>query len=633
MNFAEFHFLRPWCLLALFPLALFLVLLIKNKYSRGNWNAVCDAELLPFILTDKPQVKSRSALLGGGLASLLSIIALAGPTWERLPSPAFRNDAALVIALDLSASMDASDIKPSRLARARYKIDDLLKQRKDGQTALLVYSGDVFTVTPLTSDTATISSQLQALTTDIMPSPGDNTGAAIRKAVDLLNQAGVVQGHILLVTDAVDADTTKSAAQWLGANRLSVLAVGTADGAPIKMNGGSFLKDAQGNIILARLDADALVALARQGKGVYQLVTAGDEDVNALSKVFNAVGDKADKNQDTNRLLQQWDEKGPWLLLLVLPWAALRFRKGLLFWCGLCLLPLPRESQALDWQSLWQNPNQQAVQAFNQQQYPQAADEFQNPDWRAAAQYKAGQYQQAAETLKNAQTADEHYNRGNALAQAGQLQEALQAYQQALKLDPGHQDAKYNKDLVEKKLQEQQKQNKQQNNHQDKDQQKDKDKQQEKDQQKSEQDKSQQEQNLQQDQSGQQNQQSEPKDAQKSAEQNKSEQQKEQAQNSASQKAAEEQQKSDTEKHQQTEAEAKQEKDRQQAAEAKAEKKDQQTNGKPTQENLKSEQDEVDRADEKLLKRIPDEPTNLLKRKFQYQYSQRGRNAPSAPGW
>ena len=609
MTFAEFHFLRPWCLLALLPMALFLVLLLKNKYGRGNWSEVCDAELLPFILLEKPQAKNRSTLLAGSMAALLSIFALAGPTWERLPSPAFRNDAALVIALDLSASMDAADVKPSRLEKARFKIDDLLKQRKDGQTALLVYSGDVFTVTPLTSDTATISSQLEALTTDIMPSPGNNTGAAIRKAVDLLHQAGVVQGHILLVTDDVDVESADSALQGLGENRLSVLAFGTAEGAPIKMQGGGFLKDKNGSIILARLDANALEALAQQGKGVYELATAGDEDVEALSKVFNAVSEKGDKTQDSNRLLQQWDEKGPWLLLLVLPWAALRFRKGLIFWLGLCLIPLPRQSQALDWQSLWHNSNQQAEQVFKQQQYQQAAEAFENPDWRAAAQYKAGAYQQAADTLKNAQTADGLYNRGNALAQAGQLQEALQAYQQALKLDPSHQDAQFNKDLVEKKLKEQQKDDKQQDNQQEKDQQQDKDKQQKQDQQNSDQDKSksQDQKQDQQQQSDQQDQKSEQQDKQNAEEQKQAEQQKQQ----------EEQQKEAAEQRKQQEAEAKQEKDKQNKEEKAVSPKT-------------PEQEAMDRANEQLLKRIPDEPTGLLKRKFKYQYSQRNRNAPTA---
>ena len=168
MSLVDFHFIRPYWLLALIPFLGVFSLLLKNKLSAGNWSSVCDAELLPYLLQDKAVNDSRWTLTTGAMASLLVIIALAGPTWKRLPSPVFRNDSALVIALSLAPSMDAEDIKPSRLIRARYKISDILAQRKDGQTALLVYAGDAFTVTPLTDDTETIESQLEALTTSIM---------------------------------------------------------------------------------------------------------------------------------------------------------------------------------------------------------------------------------------------------------------------------------------------------------------------------------------------------------------------------------------------------------------------------------------------------------------------------------
>lgn len=601
MNFAEFHFLRPWWLLALLPAALLLLLLIKHRQGRGSWAEVCDAELLPYILVDRPQERRRGGLVAGGLMCLLTIIALAGPTWQRLPSPAFRNDSALVIALDLSMSMDAADIKPSRIAKARYKIADLLKQRKDGQTALLVYGGDAFTVTPLTSDTATITSQLEALSTDIMPSPGTDTGIAIRKAVELLQQAGLAKGHILLVTDGVDADSAALADRWLGDYRLSVLAVGTPEGAPIRQTGG-FLKDAKGDIVVARLDAEALAALAQKGHGIYQQVTAGDDDVDNLGRVFNAA--TADgKNQDGNLLLQQWDEKGPWLLFLVLPWAALRFRKGLLLWGVLCLMPFPRDSQALDWQSLWQNPDQRARQAFDQQQYQQAADQFENPDWRAAAQYKAGQYQEAAETLKDAQTADGHYNRGNALAQAGRLQEALQAYSQALQLEPSHQDAQFNKDLVEKKLKEQQQQDQQHSSDQD--------------QQNQQRSPGEQQQNEQQKQDSR----SEQSDA------DKRDQQKADDNQPSQNKADDRKQQAGEDQKQQPEA------GDQQQADAEEQKKQQEAQAQQPKAATAVEKDETERANEQLLKRIPDEPTGLLKRKFKYQYGQRDRAAPTGPGW
>ncbi|OAI22121.1 vWA domain-containing protein [Methylomonas koyamae] len=595
---AEFHFLRPLWFLALVPAALLLLKLARHRQSRANWTEVCDAELLPFVLQDQPAAaQRRHSVAAAALAAVLAVTALAGPTWERLPSPAFRNDAALVIALDLSKSMDAADIKPSRIGKARYKIADLLKQRKDGQTALLVYGGDAFTVTPLTTDTATIDSQLPALTTDIMPSPGSHTAIAIEHAANLLRQAGLAKGHILLVTDGADADVAEQAEHWLGGYQLSVLAVGTADGAPIQAAGGGFLKDRSGNIVVAKMDEATLATLARHGGGLYQPVTAGDEDVEALSRAFNAAQTDP-QNRDSNLLLQQWDEKGPWLVLLVLPWAALQFRKGLLLWCLLSLAPLPRNGYALDWQSLWKTPDQRAQQAFQQQQYQQAAEQFRDQAWRAAAQYKAGQYEQAAETLQHADSAEGHYNRGNALALAGRLPEAVEAYREALRLDPQHQDARYNKELVEKKLQEQQQQQ-----------------QQNRDQQGQPQDAGQDRQQQQQAQSGQ---------ADRDRQAQSAEQQRE--------PAAEQRQSG---QQPQTPQEPKQT-DEQQPAQpdpAQAQPKDAKPEPQPAQSAAEVEQNETERANQQLLKRIPDEPTGLLRRKFKYQYSQRNRRTQAENPW
>lgn len=593
---ADFHFLRPWWLLALLPAAVLLFLLITNKYRRGDWANVCDAELLPYILQQKPVQTKPGGWIAAVLATLLCILGLAGPTWERLPSPAFRNDSALVIALDLSKSMNAADIKPSRISRARYKISDILQQRKDGQTALLVYSGDAFTVTPLTTDTATINSQLEALTTDIMPSPGSNTGVAIDKAVDLLRQAGLAQGNILLVTDGADADSLARARRVLGDYRLSVLALGTPQGAPIPVQGG-FLKDGQGNIVVAKMPVAELSELASVGHGIFQTVTANDDDIERLSAVFNKAGNQ-DQAEQIDRHLQQWDEKGPWLLLLVLPWAALRFRRGLLVFVLLALLPLPQDAWAFDWQSLWKTPDQRAQQAFRQQQYQQAVEQFNDPDWRAAAQYKAGQYQEAAETLKDTQTADGHYNRGNALAKAGQLQEAIKEYQQAITLDPNHADAKQNKELLEKQLQQQKQQDQKQQS---------------------------------QDQSGEHPQQQDQQSGQSDS------QDQQQQQSGQNQDQAQQGEQSDSTQQQPQQNQGKQQ------PEAQADKPDEarRSSGNPKPEQAvqtqqakqASNQDEAQRANEQLLKRIPDEPTGLLKRKFKYQYGQRDPPPHGGPDW
>ena len=276
MNPADFHFIRPYWLIAFIPYLAILTLMLRSKLRRGNWSEICDEGLLPYLLQEKAVNQSRLPLTAGAIAAFLLIIALAGPTWERLPAPVFRNASALVIALDLSRSMDAEDIKPSRLIRARYKIADILKQRKDGQTALLVYAGAAFTVTPLTEDTETIASQLEALNTNIMPGQGSNTAEVLNKAVDLFKQAGLQKGQIILVTDEADVDKTLPAAKALDGYTLSILGVGTVDGAPIAIPEGGFLKDEQGTIVVAKLNENGLKTLAQAGNGVYQALTADD---------------------------------------------------------------------------------------------------------------------------------------------------------------------------------------------------------------------------------------------------------------------------------------------------------------------------------------------------------------------
>lgn len=593
LNLAEFHFIRPYWLLALIPAVFMIVFLLKNKLQQGNWSTVCDAELLPFILQEKAVAQSRWTLSVGAVASLLMIVAIAGPTWERLPAPVFRNDAALVIALDLSKSMDATDIKPSRLSRARYKIADILKQRKDGQTALLVYAGDAFTVTPLTEDTETIVSQLSALTTAIMPSQGSHTTLALEKAVELLKQSGLQSGEILLVTDEVNYDQTIDTVESLANYQLSILGVGTTEGAPIKTAGGGFLKDAQGNIVLPKLNRDELAQLASKGHGKYITITDDDSDIERLLKQFDKPTEKQGVS-DNNLLIEQWDEKGPWLLLLVLPLAAFQFRKGLLSLALLCLLPFPEPSYALEWKDLWQTQDQQAQQAFQQKKYQQAAKQFDNPQWKAASQYKAGEFQQTIETLNQAESAVGLYNKGNALAQSGKLAEALEAYNQSLEKDSANEDAKYNKELVEKEL-EKQKQSQ-------KDKQQDEDKEKSEQQEKESQDKDQQGEGEQSEQSGEQDENQSPE------------------QDSESKPTEDKPGKEDEGTDQASKPEP------EQAEQQKAE--DQQA-----QQATEAEYDESKQANEQWLNRIPDDPAGLLKRKFKYQYGQRGRKTGNDKAW
>jgi len=206
----HFQFLRPWWLLAL-PVFILIWTAIRKRFTYRGWESVCDRELLPYVLIERPVRRLYFVPILTTIACLLAVLALSGPAWQQLPQPVFSSQRALVIVLDLSRSMVANDVKPDRLTRARYKVADILRLRAEGQTALLVFAGDSFAVTPLTDDVATIVSQLEALHPDIMPVQGGRADLALRMAIDLLRQGGIAAGDILVVGDEIDPDQTRAA--------------------------------------------------------------------------------------------------------------------------------------------------------------------------------------------------------------------------------------------------------------------------------------------------------------------------------------------------------------------------------------------------------------------------------------
>lgn len=604
MDLTQFHFLRPWWLLALIPFIGGMWTLWRSNVKQARWSQVCDAELLPYLLhanANQVHLGQREVL---GAVVVLAIIALAGPTMERIQVPAFSNAAALVIVLDLSHSMDAKDITPSRLLRARYKIADILKQRKDGQTALVVYAGEAFTVTPLTTDTETINNQLSALQTDIMPSQGSDTGLALQRAMMLLKQAGSPLGQIILVTDGID-DAAFAIAQTLGDVHLSVLGIGTVEGAPIPLAEGGFLKDAQGSIVIPKLDIAQLAKLANTGHGSYQTSTANDEDIQQLMRAINRSMTDVD-SKNTTLQLAQWSDLGPWLAVLIVPFAAILFRKGVLVFALLCFLPMPKTSYALTWQDVWQTPDQQAQQAYKQQDYAKAAELFVDPKWKSAAYYQAGEYAKAAELgLKSDSDSADFYNQANALAQAGKLQEAVAGYEHALKLNPNNADAKYNKEIVEKEL----------------------DKEREKQQKNDDQQKSSEQNSNNQDKQSSSQQQNKPSSSQQSDINSTNESSSEQDTSGSPEQKPEHPDLADkpppaSDKDHSATEEKKTAQQQSEAAEKNAASEKNKSSAKPAvaeQADLSAEQKQ---ANEQWLKRIPDDPAGLLKRKFLYQYGQ-----------
>ena len=379
----EFHFLRAgWILLI--PIAILLIFIFKRRLlTIGNWEKLIDKRLLPYVMSRSQLSDNQYKWWLISLISVLSIIALAGPTWERIEQPSFRTDQSLVIALDLSRSMNAQDITPNRLTRAKLKILDILERRQGAQVALIVYSANAFTVTPLTSDTDTIIALINSIDTSIMPSRGSYPALAIDKGLQLLNQASVSNGEIILVTDGGITSDSFSSAQKLRDEgyRLSALGIGSMNGAPIPKETGGFITDNTGQITISRLEVDDLKDLVEIGGGSYTSITSNDQDIDTLlSEVYSAV-----RESDDSVTTDQWKEFGPWLLLIVVPFGSLLFRKGWVFLFLLTIMPIDNSVYALDWNDLWKTRDQQAKEAMESGDYDKAIELFEDSEWLAAA--------------------------------------------------------------------------------------------------------------------------------------------------------------------------------------------------------------------------------------------------------
>jgi Ca-activated chloride channel homolog len=456
----QFHFLRPWWLLALLALPLLLALTSRRSVAREELARLVDAELLPHLLLGRERGRRLSSFVV--VASwILASLAMAGPTWSRVAQPLYAKRAAQVVALSLSQHMLARDVAPSRLDRARYKVRDLLAANKDGLNGLIAYAGEAFVVAPLTTDAGSLRDLLDALAPDTMPADGDNAAQAIERGVALIHDAKAAGGSLVLVTDDADA-SAEAAARKAAAEgvRVSVLGVGTTQGGPVPLADESFVRDAQGDVVMARRHDGALRALADAGGGRYVTMSDDHGDIDALSGELRTEGAAT---LASDQLGDEWQDRGPWLLLPLLPLVAMTFRRGWLVLLALTLLPgMPGTARASSWSDLWQRPDQQAATALKQGRPKEAQQLAHDPLWRGAAAYRAGDYAAATTALRNAAGTDAQYNLGNALAKQGDYQGALDAYDRALKANPANADALANRKAVEDWLHKQQQQQKDQ---------------------------------------------------------------------------------------------------------------------------------------------------------------------------
>jgi len=590
--FEQFHFLRPYWFFALAP-AILLFAIMKTRQGKGsNWEKTIDPLLLPHLIDDSSVKVNKNPLFLILLAWCVAIVSLAGPVWEKTPQPVHEREDALVIIFDLTRSMYATDVKPNRLVRARRKLLDLLKQRKEGVTALIVYAGDAHTVTPLTDDTKTIAEMIPVISPDIMPAPGSKLLPALKLAESLFKDAGMMSGRMLIVTDEIRdiAEAQSFARNISNAYPISVLAVGTEIGGPIPSStfliDGAFVKDSNGTIVRPKVNFSRLEDFANVAGGRYAKMHLADADLDFLLAEQTLLDQNAFR--EVERDFDIWYEEGPWLLLLLIPLAAFSFRRGWIWILAIVfILPTPQAEASL-WDDLWLTRDQQGAKALQSGDALSAAELFNDPQWKGSAQYLSGDFPGAQSLFSENKTSDGQYNLGNTLAKQGQYEESIKAYEEALSLNPNNEDAKFNKQLIETLMESQ-------------------------------------------DQEGQDGESDE--DSEKSDENKEKDQQEQDAENENQDQESEDPQQSQEEDQESKDKEAEEQKEAEQQEQEAQEKeaKDQQM----ADAELKPLDEEEEQALKQWLRRVPDDPGGLLRRKFKMQYDSKnsGKRKDDASNW
>ena len=618
-DISQFHFIRPEWLIAL-PVVVALWWFIRKASAHQQWRQYFPQPMLEALQVNGAQ---RSSLWHWCLLiSWLTLsFAMAGPTWIKQPVPVVKNQEAVVIILDLSPSMLAEDLAPNRLTRAKFKLIDILSKQEDGQIALIAYAGDAHTVSPLTDDPSTIESLLPALHPDVMPSSGSNIEAAIELAQTLLKDAGISSGDVLVLTGGMTEQAIDNVLdQFSAAHRLSILGVGSAEAAPVKTSTGRLVRKANGDIVLASVNRQGLRSLANKMGGNYSDLRTDDADISyLLNDRFNS--NEGEQALTANNTFDAWKDLAHWLVLLVLPLALLCFRKGVIYLFPIIIL-LPFDSNAAEaglLDRLFKTKDQQAAELYNDGDFENAAKTFKDSDWSAIAKYRNGDFSNSAEQFSSSEKSITNtYNRANALAMSGQLEQALEAYNQVLSEQTDHADAAHNKEVIEALLKQQQ----QQQNQQDQNQQSNDDQQQSQDSESSDSQQDQQQSESDQEQQSEQEQQSQSESKQSDEQSQQNEQQQSQSDQQESQENSEQNAESGESEEEQ---EAQKKEQEQQAQLNEQEESDEQGEEQAAAQAVQAEQTPLKDSSEQWLRTIQDDPSGLLRRKFNYQSQQRQR--------
>ncbi len=326
---AGFHFAAPgwlWALLVLLPMAWWLRRSPAHGY-QGRIRRYADAYLFPYLTGTRdlnPVERWRNFGFWALLWSLL-VLAMAGPRWDFTDVRLFRPGANLVVLLDISKSMDVADVRPSRLARARQELEDLINLNRELRIGLIAFASVAHVIAPITEDAKSIRAELPAISTDLVDLQGSRLAVALDRAKQLLaGQPADSTNSILLISDGdfvepgLEEQIKALAAKGI---RFFALGVGTPGGGPVPARLGRWLTTPSGAPVESRLNAEQLERLAKAGNGEYIAADYSDDNVKRILRLA-AQGQKARAAAGDERT-RVWNERFYWLVLiaaaLVLP--------------------------------------------------------------------------------------------------------------------------------------------------------------------------------------------------------------------------------------------------------------------------------------------------------------------------
>ncbi|UCD51284.1 MAG: VWA domain-containing protein [Phycisphaerales bacterium] len=270
----EFHFLRPYWLLTVLPALVLCWRIFREQDRVDKWKQVVDPHLLEHLLVGERKRQRLRPINLLPILWLVSAVALAGPTWRREPSPFADDEAGLVVLLKVSGTMNATDVQPSRLERAKHKLRDLLELRAGVSTGLIVYSGSAHLVMPLTRDDRIISAMVNDLTPELMPVDGDALAQALGLAEDLLQKASV-PGSVLVMADAVAPSQIQALSVAETKLPVQILAL-QSPSAPVDSGLQNAASALHAPIVRLTVDQTDVARVAQRARSEFRMAAAAD---------------------------------------------------------------------------------------------------------------------------------------------------------------------------------------------------------------------------------------------------------------------------------------------------------------------------------------------------------------------